>query len=359
MRFLLLADNHLRNDSENEPTPRLKWGLKALRRVHEYALAEGIDTVFHLGDFFDVPKPKPLTFRRALSLFWDFHEEDGPTWYFLNGNHDIISAKAGASYLGVLVEALPNAGFLSGKSEGGRFQMDNIQFVAVPYSTHAMMERQARQFIQKIPRDRARVLLTHATFQGVRHGAWRSPTGLTLGKGGGLGQYDLILTGHFHSHQVLGKRVVYPGSLHPHDFTRDQVTGFMDVVVEEDQTWSFKHIPIEEPRHHVIIRGSDKVENIVEDGREPVNGAYIKVVVKGSPEQLATTRGLRDELGVELMAMGALGVRWQLEPKITEESRITFDHETKLPDLVEQYVQNADTELNERKLIRLGVEYLS
>ena len=359
MRFLLLADNHLRNDSENEPTPRLKWGLKALRQVHQYALDEDIETVFHAGDFFDAAKPKPLTFQRAINLFWDFHEADGPTWYFLPGNHDIISAKAGASYLGVMVEILPNAGFLSGKPEGGRFQMDDIQFVAVPYSTHALMERQARDWVKNIPKDRTRVLLTHATFQGVRHGNWRSPTGLQLGKGSALRPYDLILTGHFHSHQILAKRVVYPGALHPFDFTKDQQTGFLDVVVEEDQTWTVKHVPISDPRHHVIIRRAKAIEDVVEEGKEPVNGAYIKVVVKGTPEELAVTRGLRDELGSELMAMGALGVRWQLEPEITDETRIVFDHETKLPDLVEQYVENSDTGLNNRKLIRMGVEYLT
>lgn len=210
----------------------------AVQRAFQYALKNDCEAIvlpgdiFHERGFIQVP-----VYNAVYEIFDQIANQSKIKLILMPGNHDMVDVKA------------------LGGSEGlhSLFAMNNMTIVAetiaivpldsfnaymVPFdsATDKILARCKQTLHDK---SKANILFLHQSIEGAESGPtnWKmphelKPSDLDLG-------YDLVISGHYHKHQKLGKNIIYVGSLLQHDFgERDYTPGFMHVL--PDGTW--KHI---------------------------------------------------------------------------------------------------------------------
>ena len=253
-----------------------------------------------LGDLFDRTHVAPV-FREMVRK--DVIEPLGAAGievWILAGNHDQPRRAARSTSLDDY-RGYPHVRvFREPKREVREIDGHKIGFILVPYLHPEQVMEQVRESLGKeVPRETAyevarqtwkewiqhradelkdadlRILFGHFEFQGVRYATTAPPeivpNDFTFTPDMIPDAVDLVVFGHIHMHQVLGRRIVYTGAPERIDWgERLDPKGFL--AIRPDGEWSFEELP---------SRPMDKVDvslGMADDATEKVLAALPKDV---------------------------------------------------------------------------------
>lgn len=230
---LFIGDLHL------EKLSHFKWSyeqgliyqFQALDRAYRYALNSGIEHIIVLGDIFETANPKQSTIHKLAKFLAGCNKLP---WHLIRGNHDYhdahnnsLEVMYGFSELG----ALPHVRYYLSPE---MVDLGGTPFLFLSYPYHNI-----KKWLS--PKDFA-VVVPHLEFTGAhRDNGSLSEHGLKLPKG-----VQQWVSGHLHTKQTIGKRLVYPGTM----IQLNVVEGpkkFMLHTTIENETVQHQFIPYSPP----------------------------------------------------------------------------------------------------------------
>jgi DNA repair exonuclease SbcCD nuclease subunit len=187
--------------------------LNNLTYIKQYCLENKIDTVIGAGDFFHTKSKAyaPHVIQARLRLKdW---KKAGINHYMIIGNHDMSNQNNTLNSIVFVFSEyatiIPDYYF---------FDIENTRIHFMSY-TKKIFPR----FI--LSEEKKNVLISHLDIQGfTMSNGYQATTGFTVRD---LSKFDLVITGHYHKHQVRNN-IVYVGSSNQTSFSeRDQKHGFL------------------------------------------------------------------------------------------------------------------------------------
>lgn len=349
-KFIILADVHLGVQG------RLQDTLWALRVTREYAKRNSIKYVYVAGDLFHDRKSLDIDVLNAgYCFFKETRQEYDQEWVTSPGNHDMF-----LKHSWDVNSLIPMSDHLTVINDVKILKFDDVRFWVVPF---IYFERAYMRVIDKIseqcqPGDN---LLTHV---GVRGAELNS---CFLLKDWSIVDFEntpfeRVYTGHFHTHQKVGKKVWYPGSLIPFKFDEGDVDhGFLVYDTEKrdhvfKNIWDLgaKYFPTESapPQYHTFLD-----EFLLDKEPDDVKNCVVRI--------MATRDHTADEKSQtknRLMSMGARSVRWMKfkEKAITPKADIRIG----IGDMFKDWLDTDKTNIESQKLDigllrRLNVEIMT
>ena len=255
----------------------------AVQRAFQYALKNDCEAmvlpgdIFHERGFIQVP-----VYNAVYEIFDQIANQSKVKLIIMPGNHDMVDSKAlgGSEGLHSLF-AMNNMTTVTGKH--GHIWWAGMHLYMVPYTPDIVSTLEQVKTFAFSPKMFS-ILFLHQSIEGAESGPtnWKMPNELKVSYLESM-PADLIISGHYHKHQSLSKRVHYAGALLQHDFgERDYIPGWMHIL--PDGTW--KHIEDKESPRFVKLVTDDinkvnlldaKNYNAVEwTGDDPSNIAVVE-----------------------------------------------------------------------------------
>ena len=134
------------------------------------------------------------------------------------------------------------------------------------------------------------VLVIHGAVQGVKVGPgdFELPEPLITREMISMGDFDLVVAGHIHGHQVLYDKVVYPGSIDRVDFgERNQKKGF---IIWDDKNFDWEFVEVKSAKRFVQVDVNIDAGGIwvpTEKEKAAMKGAVVKLRFVGKKERFS------------------------------------------------------------------------
>lgn len=215
MRILITADIH------NGYPGRIDDTVWAMRRMHEYAVENGIPKIIVLGDLFHNREYINID---VLNKVFDFFEESSREieWIVFPGNHDMFMKTSWK-----INSIRPLNSYIRTINNVSTFTLDDRRFIVVPFIHYEHQYMNTMKYLED-KYDEDDVILTHIGINNAVNNScfliklW-SQVNFTNSK------FNLVFSGHFHNHQIIDNKVCYPGSPIPFKFEEGMVPhGFID-----------------------------------------------------------------------------------------------------------------------------------
>jgi DNA repair exonuclease SbcCD nuclease subunit len=355
-RALITADLHISNRlPHSKPigkgvTDRLQDGISLLNRINSKAEECGAESTFILGDTFDRSLVDAVTLTHTTSAIVGTKIP----MYILAGNHDANSIRGGR----FVVEA-----FGAMEHDLVRYLNEDISprswlnFVSMPFATISEAENRIKKAKKRINKKIINVLLFHNSVLGCDHLEWTCDDGLdskllTTG-------FDYAFGGHFHEHQIFGKKNngMYVGAPMHHNFgDRNRKAGFW--IVDFYKTGEMKREFVEggAPKFHVTEKLEvDKIWNV---------GDYVRVEVEATHHDWIT---IRPEVKMFCDRISSQGIRasYKHKPIYHHKKRLSSvskkTESVTIEGAMEEYVTSSGIViggLNKKRLKKIGNEIL-
>lgn len=161
------------------------------------------------------------------------------------------------------------------------------------------------------------VIFAHQEFRGCKMGAVTSIEGDEWDD-----EYPLVISGHIHDHQTVGKKIVYPGTPLQHAFGDSTIRRLCIVHVAPDNT-RIEWLELNVPRKHILKCAWNEVSDQKWDQFSSTD--KVKLKVEATPEQFSLFRATADYK--KLMDRGVkvhfLPVRESIVPREEKETETT------------------------------------
>lgn len=214
----------------------------AVQHAFEYALKNDCEAIVVPGDVFNergfIQVP---VYNAVYEIFDQIANQSKVKLILMPGNHDMVDVKAlgGSEGLHSLF-AMNNMTIVAEKPSW--VPLDCFDTYVVPFNSNisSVLEDAKKIYSAQPDPRKPSILFIHQSIEGAESGPtnWKMPHELKVSDLQRLG-FDLVISGHYHKHQLLANDIIYVGSLLQHDFgERDYTPGFMHVL--PDGTW--KHI---------------------------------------------------------------------------------------------------------------------
>lgn len=265
-KVLASADLHMTNrlpyarPSADGRTDRFDEQLLVLRQMREEAKRQRVDWVLLLGDIFDKSLVDAVTLTHTVEEIVQFHCPVG----ILPGNHDANSLKGGR----FTVEA-----FGAMKRDGLRFlhseeplDFDWLKFWPVAFMPVDPTRAALNRIRDRLNRDETNVLLFHNSIIGCTHIGWKCDDGLRPAEV--CARFDYVLAGHFHTHQLFGKRkqgMYLSAPMHHHFGDVGREAGFWIFTFHENGRRDELYIKSDAPRFYIYSDLAAKVTGVPGD----------------------------------------------------------------------------------------------
>ena len=267
-----------------------------------------------LGDLFDRTHVAPVFREMVRKDVIEPLGKAGIEVWILAGNHDQPRRAARATslddyrgYAHVRVFREPKAEV---REIGGR----KVGFILLPYLHPEQVVERVRELGDEVSREDAytiarrlwkewihkraedlrdadlRILFGHFEFQGVRYASTTPPevvpNDFTFTPDMVPDAVDLVVFGHIHMHQVVGRNIVYAGAPERIDWgERLDPKGFL--AIEPDGTWSFVELPARAmDKVDVGIGMADDVTQKVLDALPPESTGHLVRIEITIPDEL-------------------------------------------------------------------------
>jgi DNA repair exonuclease SbcCD nuclease subunit len=244
MKILRIGDPHIK------PT-NLDEAEKLMHFINDYILKNQPDRIEILGDLFHTH----AIVRLEVLEFWvdwiDVLLSHEIPLYVLRGNHDMASDQENCASVNSVFKLIKNKNFHYCDNPRADVKFDGPFAYVSYYKDHdAFIEVANRCFAQG-----AKVLVCHQTFGGAKYESGiEALDGIDVAKI----NFDLIISGHIHTHQDIvkeGKRILYPGT--PKWDTASDAN-------EDKGIWMYEHDDITgEIKNAELIRTAGVVTKIV------------------------------------------------------------------------------------------------
>jgi len=353
MKFVVFSDLHAHAFPEFGAESRLQDCLSVLDDIYAYCVKHGIKDVFFGGDLFHKRGVVYTSPYVAVALKLKQFKEAGITFHAADGNHDHEDKHGTVHALQPLIAGKLVVGI--GRKGWRAVTLDDCIVVMFAYcESKDTLAKRIKQAMRSLPRGAPKIALFHHGFKGAKVGSTleyevKEPIDareLWLDK-----LFDLILSGHYHTHQPIAgtRRGWYIGS--PLEHTRsdrsDDRKGFL---VVDTSTMKFKRVPLDKPRFVTVQAGHG-------EDMSDVKGNFVDVVY-------ASTTGL-DELLEDIRSLGARGVNPVALPqaKASGKKRLNVSPALAPNKVLRRYVKHKQKDLKKAGLkrgamVRLGLELL-
>jgi len=322
MRILVTADIHFGYPN------RLEDNIWTMNSISAYADENNIEKIICLGDFFHNRDHLTIDVLNAVHLFFKSAKQE---WIIFPGNHDMFMKTSWK-----INSIRPLEKYATTYNEVSSFKLDDRNFIIVPFIHYEQEYMETiRELENKYPEDS--ILLTHI---GVNNAVNNSCFLLKNWSNVNLSniKFSLVLSGHFHNHQIIDDKICYPGSPIPFRFDEGMVPhGFLDVDTNNLNVnfINFREIRDDCPYDFVTIT-DDMIQNNNVNIRE---NDKVRVVLNKEYSQSEL-----EEIRSKVLSMGAQSVSW-MKPKFEE---CTYDTE-EIDDDVSPFIQWLETQNYESK----------
>lgn len=317
------------------------WAIDVIRQA---AARRDINTVLTLGDFFHDRESIPTDALSAADTIMDKIKQSGQEWLLFPGNHDMFLKMSweinSVKHLRHQATVLDRITLIE---VGGR------RMWVLPFVEHEDAYMQLVRQISKhtTPED---VLLTHiGVHQAVLNECFALKHWSTVDFDDS--PFELVLSGHFHLHQDVGK-VVYPGS--PIPFRFDEGTrphGFL-ILDTDNLKWEFVDIRQEAKEIGMDYTAPDYV-TITDDDINTYKlsqNDHVRVVLSRDYSQQEL-----EDIRQHLTQQGAQSVKW-MKRAMTTAGEISINQDSIKPDqLFDKWVEaDKPEDLSTDKLKRMN-----
>ena len=249
MKLLFIGDPHIKNDNHEEVTILLNLLQKICTDEKFDRIIIGGDLMHYHERIFTQALNKTLDFVTTLSRY-------APVDITV-GNHDMINNQqflTSNHWLNVF-KNYPNIHVID-KPVVRIFEDGSGSFAACPY----VYPGRFHEALDTIEWKNCQVIFAHQEMKGCRMGSIVSTEGDEW-----LPAYPLLISGHIHDRQEIGKNVYYPGAPLQHGFG-DTSTRVVCVIEIFDKNITKRDIPLDVPKKTMIKTSvsdlSDKTKQI-------------------------------------------------------------------------------------------------
>lgn len=312
MRIIITADLH------NGYAGKLDdciWSMDIIRR---YANKDDIQDIFVCGDLFHDRVSLGINILNAVYDQLKLCKNDGQTWHCFPGNHDMFLKNSWeCNSLHIFRDTIKIYEDIT------QFKLGNRNFHVLPFVHY---EARYMETLKQIEKQKTDILLTHIGVNGATLNEcfllknWSVVTFEET-------KFNLILAGHFHCHQQIGK-VVYPGTPIPFRFDEGVVDHGFIVLDLDNNEWEFvktfeiaKDFKDECPPDYLTIIDQDLKEWV---GLVTGNHVRIQLTRDYTNNELTDIRtALKDK-------KNARSVSWLLPKKEIDEATVLQNQLTKV-----------------------------
>jgi len=295
-----------------------------LQYLKDYANKHKIDTIFFLGDMFQIKtKVNSIDYIRVREILKEYRDQF--KLYFLIGNHDKPKED---STDGSIMWSFDEYGQVV--ADYSHYDIDDIRFHFASYRKNNIMPA--------FELNKKNVLLMHQDMRGFKMNNFHeSETGLEISY---FKMMDLVFSGHYHLHQIRGN-LIYVGSGFQTSFgERDTKKGF---VILDTKTLEWKFIQYKKaPRFkYVAYKNRSKAH---------IENCFVKVLI---PPNIKNTLPIKEELRKK----GAISVDFTtVTEELIQELQFVEDiNKENIKELALQFLENIDIpeELSRKKLLAI------
>lgn len=291
--YLFVGDLHIKSENRDEVELLLTQLLHILSEREYDAIILGGDVMHYHERLFTQPLNQALHFIQTLAAITKV--------YILVGNHDYINnsqfltrnhwMNALKSWQNVVVVDQP---------------LDEGLVMFVPYTAPGRLI-EAMDTVNK-KWNYKEVIFCHQEFRGCKMGAIVSTEGDEWDD-----EFPLVISGHIHDHQMVGKKIVYPGTPLQHAFGDSTVRRLCEVQVRADHT-TYSFLDLNVPRKHIMKCDMNELAAMAELIEHKIDTQdKVRLKIEASAEEFALLK--KSEHYKKLMNRG---VRVQLKPRVTE-----------------------------------------
>jgi len=315
MKVVALGDAHLGKSYLSRTTPD---GLNqrevdfedSFRAAVDLALAQQPDLVIWLGDIFDHPRPTYRSFRIVLKALMRIREHGLPA-VVITGNHDTPRLPGTGSPYTALNEIFGGEVRFAHRMAYERFDFPGLAVHAVPQ----MLTREATiEALHDADRgrslDRTNLLLAHPLVPSVER-RYADINEIEVDER--ELQSDLVLLGHYHTHQRVAEGIWYAGSTDTFTFA-DDPDAPKGIVVLDTDAGTCELMPLSDQRPLLTLEtvkayglpAAEVQALLVERAATVPEGAIARVYVDGIDPGAYL---LLDRLAIDEAAAAALDLR--------------------------------------------------
>lgn len=364
MKFLLTSDIHLHpwpafsTINENGLNSRLKLTCDRVRDMSNMAADLGCVAVLFAGDLFHTKRIEAETIDCAVRAFAGVRTR----WVGVPGNHDQATHGPDGRHSARAISAIQWLDLAGGRSAFFEKDGEKISVYGIPY---IRSREELKREIEESPK--CDILLMHAGFAGAFMGSdYIADLGDCADPEWVYGKkFKLVVTGHFHMPQVImkaetkelgydiqkptnsgqytryreGETIVVPGSPEAHNWGDQNSARGCWILDTTERSLTFHK-----------LSSPEFVEVRVTADAERAKGNYVRV-----PECCEADPGLMKRLEQE-----ACGVAVEFESVVAAKPMRGYEVGAgdRPEDVLQKYVQAADTKLDRKALLEAGRRFI-
>ncbi len=244
IRIAAIGDLHLTSNLSHTPigsTYRTDQLIKFFRNSFELMLSEKVDLILNSGDLCDEVLIGPETME-LLTCFLELSRVSEISNVMIGGNHDFDGDDCFLNFINRLDED-PKVFHFDPEPVVWEFESKATRVVAIPFCSDEMFLNQAvkGKILDNERKDFYNILLAHIGIKGAGYGDTISKFGIASEKIEEISNgYDLMVFGHFHKFQIIGKNGLYTGS--PQHVRLDQKNIIPGFPIIDLPSFKIRHI---------------------------------------------------------------------------------------------------------------------
>lgn len=360
---IFTADWHLSNklpyaktaSGSGDLTDRLLEQMATIRQIISEAKRREVRAVYILGDIFDKRSLDAIVVKAGAQLISEFLSVV-PALFIMVGNHDVYSITSDRS-VNELFEYVGSgeARYLNPEVTLS-FPADNVRFHVLPWCSLDVANVRLERMIQaknKRKKKMVDVLLLHHSVQGAVDRNWVSSEGLNpdyLDE-----NWDLVLSGHFHDRQPIGKKGHYVSAPMQHDFgdEGEGVRGY-SVVTFNNSKYEIEYKNTEYQHFHSLMY-STYLLNLDDSQKGWEENDYVRFDVHTTHAEWKLMKPEVVKTENELRAIGYRVVPARFIPQTQHGDRIELSDDPSTDEILAKYLDVSSFEgLDRSRLLEIA-----
>ena len=335
MKILLYSDLHLRED-------RLDDAIFVLNEVRDIAVSRGIKKLINGGDTFNTRGVIRTRCLRALYDAYAIYASTGLEQTILVGNHD-QEDRAGLIHPMKIFEQFK-----------GWFVADEPRTIGgiafIPY----VEPKKVEAFLSRVKPITARtgVAVVHLGIKGAMINDWRADTEGIPAKW--FSKFKRVFSGHYHYRNAFDN-VQYIGS--PYQQTHAEAGQEKGVLIYDTISGVIEFVEIKgTPKHYDIKTYWEDGKQKWEKSKDITDKDFVRVMAVGEAEQVSK---LNQAVLHKKFKCAGLKIHRDVVAKSVSRMNIGANEIYDKPGLMKKYVEFVDTELDRKKIIKVGEDIIN
>lgn len=278
---LMFTDTHVKEDN-------IPLNLSIFKQCVKYCVDNGIDRVFHLGDWFTDRSKQSLECLLMVDECISMFEKNEIHLYTIAGNHDKKDQSVHKSYLTIFKKRKSKFFHIADTTSYVEFTSDNLVVHMLPYFAEAEYLEHLLTIMSVLNNyedNIKHVLMTHQSINGVKNNDGSVVAGdlsRDLFKA-----FSKVYVGHYHDESHVTKRIHYIGSAYQANYGESiEDKGFTllynDLTTKKIQTNFPKYI-----HHKVNVEDTEQLEELAQSIQD-MKKDNVRITLIGDKDKVQT-----------------------------------------------------------------------